>query len=302
MIFNEILRTLTFNTYSQQNYQLNYKQLVKTISVGLLLYSVHNLTEGNDERRAFFSSLAAVLCLIISPVYHYHQTNEKLKFYLKKLLNWLKNAFIFLIIKPIIWLFEWIKYLFLLRWLPSKKIINLIKSTFQLIFNYSLILISKITINLILPIFSMILNKLNILLFLIYFNSIYPLILIFYSIYKKIEDFIFINYLGPLFQKILNKLPQKNILDTNSEHEYDEFLPSSNFQQEEEEEEENEIINNKQINNNKELLEDLIFDDEEEANSLLFFGLQQINISESDSDTDAFLPSSFIIKRKEKNN
>uniref|UniRef100_A0A1I8B5M2 Transmembrane protein 147 n=1 Tax=Meloidogyne hapla TaxID=6305 RepID=A0A1I8B5M2_MELHA len=108
----------------------------------------------------------------------------------------------------------------------------------------------------------------------------------------------------------------------DSEHEFDEFLPSD-FENDGENEHNMDIeINENRINNRREdvqghgnnkknnnglgldeissISSQLSFDDEEEANALLS-GLRQIDISETDSDTDAFLPSFAIKKRRDKN-
>nr|CAD2136058.1 unnamed protein product [Meloidogyne enterolobii] len=384
-----------------------FADVFRSISVGFFLYSVHILTEGVDERKAFFASLAAVFCLIISPVYHHHQTNEKLAYYAKMILNWLKNVLIYLIIQPILWLWEWTKFLFLFRWMPiltnqllnllstiknwvnlyfwqpictfgnflklwfqylfyfywfvdlwnftksrllnplfiqlerlldffvyifgcywlkpallyiGRTIGHLIKSTFGLIWRASKSLASQTFIYLIWPIFLMVGNQLSLMALLIYSNAIYPLIIILYGKYKKLEDLVLINLLGPLVKKILDKLPQRNPLE-NSEHEFDEFLPSD-FENEEENEQQNIEISENRINNQRENLQggnpknninglsldeldsissQLSFDDEEEAHALLS-GLRQIDISESDSDTDAFLPSFAIKKRQQQQN
>uniref|UniRef100_A0A915LCL6 Uncharacterized protein n=1 Tax=Meloidogyne javanica TaxID=6303 RepID=A0A915LCL6_MELJA len=164
-------------------------------------------------------------------------------------------------------------------------------------------------------------NQLSLMALLIYSNAIYPLIIILYGKYKKLEDLVLINLLGPLVKKILDKLPQRNPLETDSEHEFDEFLPSD-FENEEENEQQNIEINENRINNQRENLQggnhknnnngfgldeldsissQLSFDDEEEAHALLS-GLRQIDISESDSDTDAFLPSFAIKKRQQQQN
>lgn len=94
-----------------------FADFIRSISVGLLAYSVHTLNQGN-EQRAFAASLGAVCGLVVSPLYHHHNVNAKLFAFAQRVAQALKRFLVRFVVRPLQLGWEWLKFLLLLRWLP----------------------------------------------------------------------------------------------------------------------------------------------------------------------------------------
>ncbi|KAI1725287.1 hypothetical protein DdX_01940 [Ditylenchus destructor] len=94
------------------------RDFFKTLSVALCSYAIYAL-KNEEKERAFASSLAAVSCLVVNPVYKYQKVNDKIKATLAICLESLREFIISYIAVPLIWLHNWVSYIFLCRWIPG---------------------------------------------------------------------------------------------------------------------------------------------------------------------------------------
>lgn len=60
-----------------------------------------------------------VCAIVSSPIYKHHQINAKIANFLRDFGLWVKHLFARYIVRPLFLLWDWLKYILLLRWLTS---------------------------------------------------------------------------------------------------------------------------------------------------------------------------------------
>ncbi|CAD5216476.1 unnamed protein product [Bursaphelenchus okinawaensis] len=96
------------------------KDLWNTTAVLLCAYGIQQLMEKNEER-ALWAAIGAVSCTLISPVYYYHDINGKIKSGFMNLGSGVKKVLNFLIVRPVCFVYETLKYIVLLKWMSGLK-------------------------------------------------------------------------------------------------------------------------------------------------------------------------------------
>lgn len=93
-----------------------FHDFLRSFSICLFAFSVYALNEGH-EQKAFLGSLCAVCSLVISPFYHHQKINEKLLHLLHKAVQTGKQFLYSFVVRPLLFAWDWLKYLLLLRWI-----------------------------------------------------------------------------------------------------------------------------------------------------------------------------------------
>ncbi|KAI6240875.1 hypothetical protein M3Y99_00395600 [Aphelenchoides fujianensis] len=96
------------------------RDLWKTAAVMLCGAAIHQLGEKNQEE-ALWCSASAVFCILISPVYKYNEVNQKIAGGFKSVGRFLKTFLTYWIVRPILYVYDALKYVFLLRWMPGLR-------------------------------------------------------------------------------------------------------------------------------------------------------------------------------------
>ncbi|KAI6235348.1 hypothetical protein M3Y95_00042100 [Aphelenchoides besseyi] len=96
------------------------RDLWKTAAVMFCGGGIHQLGEEKKEE-ALWCSAAAVSCLLIAPVYKYNQINQKIMGAFRNIGSFVKTLLTYWIVRPILYMYDMIKYVVLLRWLPGLK-------------------------------------------------------------------------------------------------------------------------------------------------------------------------------------
>uniref|UniRef100_A0A1I7SQX6 Transmembrane protein n=2 Tax=Bursaphelenchus xylophilus TaxID=6326 RepID=A0A1I7SQX6_BURXY len=97
------------------------KDLWNTTAVVLCAYGIQQLMEEKQEERALWAAIGAVSCTLISPVYYYHDVNGKIGSGFRNLGAGIKKVLHFLIIRPVLFVYDALKYILLLKWMPGLK-------------------------------------------------------------------------------------------------------------------------------------------------------------------------------------
>ncbi|CAP29329.2 Protein CBG09774 [Caenorhabditis briggsae] len=125
-----------------------FQSIFRTLSVGGSVYSIH-LLRAEEVRLACYSAYATLACLLINPVWEHNEVNAKIGSAVQKTASWFGNWIQYLIITPIVTVYEYTKYIVLFRWVPRKHLnleilllknfsINCTYKTFRLQFPRSL--------------------------------------------------------------------------------------------------------------------------------------------------------------------
>uniref|UniRef100_A0A183C7J6 Ion_trans domain-containing protein n=1 Tax=Globodera pallida TaxID=36090 RepID=A0A183C7J6_GLOPA len=93
-----------------------FNDFFNSFAVALCAFSVNELHEGR-ERRAFFGSLFAVCAIVVAPAYAHRRINSEIAKFASRLSNWLRQFLNDYVARPIFVLWDWLKYIVLLRWL-----------------------------------------------------------------------------------------------------------------------------------------------------------------------------------------
>lgn len=94
-----------------------FQSVFRTLSVCGSFYSVH-LLRAEEIRLACYSAYATLACLLINPVWEYNEVNAKIGSAAQRTAAWFGNWIQYLIITPVITVYEYTKYIVLFRWVP----------------------------------------------------------------------------------------------------------------------------------------------------------------------------------------
>lgn len=93
------------------------QSMFRTFAVCGSFYSVH-LLRAEEVRLACYSAYATLACLLINPVWEYNEVNAKIGSAAQRTATWFGNWIQYLIITPIVTVYEYTKYIVLFRWVP----------------------------------------------------------------------------------------------------------------------------------------------------------------------------------------
>ncbi|CAI5446007.1 unnamed protein product [Caenorhabditis angaria] len=94
-----------------------FQSIFRTFSVGGSLYSIH-LLRADEIRLACYAAYATLACLLVNPVWEYNEVNQKIGNTCERTANHIGQWVYYLIINPIITVYEYTKYIVLFRWVP----------------------------------------------------------------------------------------------------------------------------------------------------------------------------------------
>lgn len=94
-----------------------FQSIFRTLSVGGSFYSIH-LLRADEIRLACYSAYATLACLLINPVWEHNEVNSKIASSAQKTASWFGIWMQYLIITPIVTVYEYTKYIVLFRWVP----------------------------------------------------------------------------------------------------------------------------------------------------------------------------------------
>lgn len=94
-----------------------FQSIFRTLSVGGSVYSIH-LLRAQEVRLACYSAYATLACLLINPVWEHNEVNAKIGSAVQRTCSWFGNWIQYLIITPIVTIYEYTKYIVLFRWVP----------------------------------------------------------------------------------------------------------------------------------------------------------------------------------------
>ncbi|CAI2347557.1 unnamed protein product [Caenorhabditis sp. 36 PRJEB53466] len=94
-----------------------FQSLFRTFSVGGSIYSIH-LLRAEEIRLACYTAYATLACLLINPVWEHNEVNAKIGNATRKTANWIGSWVEYLIITPIVTVYNWTAYIVLFRWVP----------------------------------------------------------------------------------------------------------------------------------------------------------------------------------------
>ncbi|CAB3402552.1 unnamed protein product [Caenorhabditis bovis] len=106
------------------------QSIFRTASVGGSLYTIH-LLRAEQVQNACYVAYGVLACLLINPVWEYNEVNKKIGNTCRRAANKIYEVFDYLVIRPIVTIYEYTKYIVLFQWVPP--LINYIK---HLVFNF----------------------------------------------------------------------------------------------------------------------------------------------------------------------
>lgn len=94
-----------------------FQSIFRTLSVGGSVYSIH-LLRAEQVRLACYAAYATLACLLVNPVWEHNEVNSKIASATRRTVSWFGSWIQYLIITPVVTVYEYTKYIVLFRWVP----------------------------------------------------------------------------------------------------------------------------------------------------------------------------------------